>query len=1113
MNAADDRAKSVFLNAVEIVAPEERRAFVESQCDGDESLRGEVEALLRHQQSLGSFLDTPPAGLDATVDWPLSEGPGTVVGPYKLLQQIGEGGMGVVFMAEQSQPLQRTVAVKIIKPGMDTRRVITRFEAERQAVAMMDHPNIAKVLDAGTTDSGRPYFAMELVKGVPITKYCDDKRVPLRGRLGLFVQVCQAVQHAHQKGIIHRDIKPNNVLVAEYDDHAVPKVIDFGVAKATAQKLTERTVFTEFGQVLGTMEYMSPEQAKLNQLDVDTRSDIYSLGVLLYELLTGSTPFERKRLRTAAFDEMLRIIREEEPLKPSTRLSSTEAPGSGETLGAIAANRNDQLAGLRKQVRGELDWIVMKSLEKERGRRYDSANDLGLDVQRHLRDEPVLACPPSVAYRFRKSARRNKTALTAAALLATALLGGAGASTWQAWRATKAEIAARADRDRALAAEAKTKALGEIPTIDAHVRARRFGRAFELLRQVERVVPEDGRLDELRTACSSALTIVTDPPAVTVSRKRADDSDGGWERLGETPIQNRRLARGVYYWKFEKPGYAAAEGLANDGLMNLERLLTGADLRVELDREDVAPRDMVRVRPVVVGSLWRDQGVSIPPFWIDRFEVTNRQFKSFVDQGGYRRKEFWENRFEKGGRALSWEEAMDLFRDSTGRPGPAAWAAGSYGDGQDEFPVSGVSWYEAAAFAKFAGKSLPTIYHWTRASGRGALAEEIIPRSNLGGTGLARVGQYRGLGPSGTCDMAGNVKEWCWNSAGDGLRYVLGGAWDEREYMFTSEDARAAIDREKNMGFRCINHLDGQELSNESLAEVKQTVRDVRAEKILSDDAFQAVKGFYAYDKAKPLHAVIGRPEETAAWIHQRVAVDAAYGNERLIIHLFLPRDASPPYQPVVFWPGGGAFLRDVVSPADECVGFIINSGRALVCPVYQGTYERRVKRPGADGPWEHSLQQAKDLSRCIDYLRTRKEDFDTGAIGYYGVSWGASAVQALAVEDRIEAAVLVDGGLEAHSGERRERDPVHYLPRITIPVLMLNGRYDAGNPPKEAQEPMFRLLGTDPARKRYTLTDSSHVAAPTTERIRETLSWFDQHLGPVTKKHSAGDADEALPD
>src|SRR3954469_2452969 len=411
------REREIFIEALEKGSPPDRAALLDRACHMDGALRGRVEQLLAEHDRQGSFiLDKVPADLIGTADHFFSEHAGTVIGPYKLLQQIGEGGMGVVFMATQTEPIQRTVAIKIIKPGMDTRQVIARFEAERQAVAMMDHPNIAKVLDAGTTDSGRPYFVMELVKGVPITKYCDDKHLPLRARLELFAQACQAVQHAHQKGIIHRDIKPNNVLVAEYDDHAIPKVIDFGVAKAIAQKLTERTMFTEFGQVLGTMEYMSPEQSKFNQLDIDTRSDIYSLGVLLYELLAGSTPLEGKRLKNAAFDEMLRIIREEEPPTPSMRLTSSD------TLPSIAANRHIDPARLSKDVRGELDWIVMKALEKDRNRRYETASGFAAEIEGSVHDEPVEAGPPSAAYRFRKFAKRNKTTLVAGALLAMSLV-------------------------------------------------------------------------------------------------------------------------------------------------------------------------------------------------------------------------------------------------------------------------------------------------------------------------------------------------------------------------------------------------------------------------------------------------------------------------------------------------------------------------------------------------------------------------------------------------------------------------------------------------------------------------------------------------------------------
>jgi serine/threonine protein kinase len=443
MSTADD--ESIFAEALAIQGPEERAAYLDRACAGNPALRRSVESLLDAYDA-GQFLEAPAPALTDRVQTAIGESPDTVIGPYKLLEEIGEGGMGTVWVAEQTQPVRRKVALKLIKAGMDSKSVLARFEAERQALALMDHPNIAKVLDGGTAQSGRPFFVMEHVKGIPFTKYCDDARLSVEERLALFLPVCHAVQHAHQKGIIHRDLKPSNILVCLYDGVPIPKVIDFGLAKAIHQPLTEHTLHTAQGLMIGTPLYMGPEQAELNNLDVDTRTDIYALGVILYELLTGTTPLERKRLNEAAWQEMLRLIKEEEPPRPSTRLS-----GSG-TLPSVAAQRKLEPAKLTKLVRGDLDWIVMKALEKERGRRYETANGLARDLQNYLADEPVEASPPSKSYRLRKFARKHKKALVTTVAFAVLLVAGAVLSTLLAVWAMSAEreidaVARKAEAD------------------------------------------------------------------------------------------------------------------------------------------------------------------------------------------------------------------------------------------------------------------------------------------------------------------------------------------------------------------------------------------------------------------------------------------------------------------------------------------------------------------------------------------------------------------------------------------------------------------------------------------------------------------------------------------
>jgi dienelactone hydrolase len=582
---------------------------------------------------------------------------------------------------------------------------------------------------------------------------------------------------------------------------------------------------------------------------------------------------------------------------------------------------------------------------------------------------------------------------------------------------------------------------------------------------------------------------VSIPAAMTTEPAGADvafasyRTPASWFSLGRTPLVGVRIPRTLIRLRVSKAGFQPIEGSGSPGALQ----------RYRLDPVDAVPPGMVRVvggrDPVRFGLVGE-----LDDFWIDRFEVSNRQFKAFVDQGGYRRRDYWREPFIDGGQPVTWEDGIARFRDATGRPGPATWKAGAYPDGQDDFPVGGVSWYEAAAYAVFAGRTLPTIYHWYRAAALGRFAD-ILTVSNFSGKGPAPVGSHGGLGPFGTYDMAGNVKEWCWNETNN-RRFILGGAWDEPRYMFADDDTRGPFERARDYGFRVAKYIRPLPTVVTEPVPIDEPGRDARKQKPVGDDIFEVYRRQYAYDRA-PLNVVVEAIEETEIWVKHTVAFDAAYGGERMRAYLFLPKHGSVPYQTVIFFPAADAFqLRSSHDMSLAAGDFILRSGRAFLYPVFKGTYERPVHdEVGPNARRELSIAWSRDLGRAIDYLETRS-DIDRGRLAFYGVSAGADAgVTLTAIESRLKTSVLQGTGI--WDAAAPEIDPVNYAPRIRIPTLMLNGRYDFGAPFDTSQRLLFALLGTPTAEKQHTVLETGH-ALPIEDVAREILPWLDRYLGPA---------------
>jgi formylglycine-generating enzyme required for sulfatase activity/dienelactone hydrolase len=982
---------------------------------------------------------------------------GTKLGPYEIQSLLGAGGMGEVYLARDTR-LQRTVAIKVLPAHLSSNPDLhTRFEQEAKSISALQHPNICVVHDIGS-QGGVDFMVMEYVAGQTLDKLIPPGGLPTDLAIKYAVQIAEALARAHAAGIVHRDLKPANIMV---DEGGVVKVLDFGLAKLAAPASTlggdGATIVsgsTTPGMIVGTLAYMSPEQAEGKI--IDARSDVFSFGSVLYEMLTGSRAFD--------------------------------AQSSAALLAAVMRDNPKPVNELKRDVPPEVRRIVTRCLKKDPAARYASGAELAQELK-ICRD--LLFSESGVRLSPARIAREAQRPRVLVPLLLAVILLGSGA----AWLAKRS-------RDARWAREVA------VPEISQLADQGKFGAAYALANRAEKSISGDPALAKLWPMISYQTSLETTPPGATVYRRDYVEANAPWEMVGTTPLKNVRQPRGMFVWKFEKAGFGT---VLRTTLALIPRYAVPPGSPVEgsvtLDEVEKTPPGMVRVSPAKYFKTLFIPGyegmpeLELKDYWIDQYEVTNRQFKAFVDQGGYQKREYWKADFQQDGKHLPWDEAMARFRDGTGRPGPKDWSQGEYPKGQDDFPVTGISWYEAAAYAEFAGKSLPTIYHWNRAAGPFSAAF-IVPASNFGTSGVLPVGSKQDMSPWGNYDMAGNVKEWVWTEAEHSKRYVLGGAWDEPTYMFIDPDAQSPFLRASNIGFRCVKYIGPESISKVATAPMPSPRRDLSKEKPASDELFRAYRSLYSYDK-RPLNASVepfGKDEED--WTAEKITYAAAYGNERAIAYLFLPKKGKPPYQTVLFFPGSNALLLRTFSIyTTSALDAILKSGRAVLYPVYKSTYERgdgmESDVANTTSDWrDHVIMWVKDASRAIDYAETRPE-LDHNKLAYYGYSWGAEMGGIVpAVEPRIKVCVFALGGLDFHRS-LPEVDTINFVSRVKQPVLMLNGRYDFFFPVESTQDPFYRLLGSRKDQKKHLLFDTGHNI-PRNELIKQSLDWLDQYLGPV---------------
>ena len=1033
------RIKTIVGEALEL-PEDERAAFIDRVCADNRELHREVASLVFHDADDG-FLERPL--LVAAANDTLTNAneavleAGSRLGPYELEALIGVGGMGQVYRARDTR-LDRVVAIKVLPEQFafdDTRR--QRFEREARVISRLNHPHICTLHDIGT-DQGVGYLVMEYIDGETLAATLERGPLPVPLAVTYARQLADGLERAHDAGIVHRDIKPGNVMLGE----SGAKLLDFGLAKRARGQmlpgLAEAGVaagssesadtlavsrMTRFGTVMGTAPYMSPEQARGEP--VDAIADQFSLGTTLYEMLTRQRPF---------------------------RGTTTDA-----VMESVLADTPESIRKLRSEVPVELETLVMRCLEKEPDQRFTSTGELAEALR-------------AVEERHGSGSVRleRRTAMSA-------LLGIVVVATFVAYQAFYDDALRWIERNT-------------LEEVDALTEVGNLSRAYSLLYPIAERLPEDPPIQQRLNRITLPIVINTRPDGASVSF-RAYASDDAWIDVGETPLIGQRIPYAMMEWRIEKEGYATFTGAPFGGV---SFMIFGEGL--VLVPEEEQPSGMVWI-PGGYYQRLRFPPVELEDYWLDRYEVSNSEYAEFVADSGYAEPRYWQQRFVDGGRELSFVEAMARFVDRDGNPGPAGWQDGGFEHDGADMPVRGVSWFEADAYCRYREKELPTLFHWSAANRQEQLSD-IVRVSNFGDA-PAPVGSRRGLSDFGTFDMAGNVREWVSNASATG-RYVLGGAWSDPTYSFNVDsDSDDPWVRAATNGLRCARYLAPLD---DSLTRALELDEQQPEPEPVSDELYEAYSRIFQYDE-RPLNARIDERRLEDKWSYELVSFDAAYGGERVMAHVFLPSDVEPPYQAVVWFPGNDAFLlgADDALASPYLFDFIPSGGRALVYPVYKGTYQRIMPTELLAGPNQMRDMLAmwsKDLSRTLDYLE-RRDDIDTDRIAYYGFSAGAVYGPIfMATEDRFAAGVLLAGGLLDIFPP--DTSLAAFAPRSTLPTLMINGVDDFIMPYDTAQRPFYELLGSAPNNKQHVHLEGGHIPTARQELIGEVERWLDRHLGDI---------------